>query len=398
MSDNRKAPLWELSDISAERQAVLEIADIDRQVAAVSKQIDTLLKKRESLTLSIAPGKGGRERRYVLFPPEDNELYVCLERQRRMAWGDEEIYYSEDINDYNSATPEVKRIVRGVLAIFLIGDGNVLQNILYKFLRECDSFEEQAVYIEQLHVETIHAQVYGKFALCYLRHEREVEKLLREVESTGAYMGKVNFMEKWMEGRESDRPRWQRKVAFAAVEGIFFPGPFAFIYWLSTQGTFSALCHSNELISPDEAEHRNVGALLANREITNLIRLGLLTRDGADAIIKEIIVDAYSCASAYVRWLLPAPVKDLTAEGVESFIMSVCDSLATELGASAIYNVENTLHFMDMLSTEQKANFYEKNVASYTKGTLENRINWKKQLGFEGSTDIHYRRPEDVDF
>lgn len=44
----------------------------------------------------------------------------------------------------------------------------------------------------------------------------------------------------------------ERLVAFAAVEGIFFSGSFASIYWLKKRGLMPGLTHSNELISRDE--------------------------------------------------------------------------------------------------------------------------------------------------
>lgn len=44
----------------------------------------------------------------------------------------------------------------------------------------------------------------------------------------------------------------ERLVAFAAVEGIFFSGSFASIYWLKKRGLMPGLTYSNELISRDE--------------------------------------------------------------------------------------------------------------------------------------------------
>lgn len=43
-------------------------------------------------------------------------------------------------------------------------------------------------------------------------------------------------------------------MAFAAVEGIFFSGSFASIYWLKKRGLMPGLTYSNELISRDEVK------------------------------------------------------------------------------------------------------------------------------------------------
>ena len=47
----------------------------------------------------------------------------------------------------------------------------------------------------------------------------------------------------------------ERVVAFAAVEGIFFSGSFAAIFWLKKRGKMPGLTFSNELISRDEVRH-----------------------------------------------------------------------------------------------------------------------------------------------
>lgn len=51
-------------------------------------------------------------------------------------------------------------------------------------------------------------------------------------------------------------PTGERVVAFAAVEGIFFSGSFASIFWLKKRGLMPGLTFSNELISRDEVRLR----------------------------------------------------------------------------------------------------------------------------------------------
>lgn len=46
-------------------------------------------------------------------------------------------------------------------------------------------------------------------------------------------------------------------VAFAAVEGIFFSGSFAAIFWVKKRGLMPGLTFSNELISRDEVRLRH---------------------------------------------------------------------------------------------------------------------------------------------
>lgn len=54
----------------------------------------------------------------------------------------------------------------------------------------------------------------------------------------------------------------ERIVAFAAVEGIFFSGSFASIFWLKKRGLMPGLTFSNELICRDEGLHTDFACLL----------------------------------------------------------------------------------------------------------------------------------------
>ena len=60
----------------------------------------------------------------------------------------------------------------------------------------------------------------------------------------------------------SDLSFSERLVAFAAVEGIFFSGSFASIFWLKKRGLMPGLTFSNELISRDEGMHTDFACLL----------------------------------------------------------------------------------------------------------------------------------------
>lgn len=74
----------------------------------------------------------------------------------------------------------------------------------------------------------------------------------------------------------------ERVIAFAAVEGIFFSGSFASIFWLKKRGLMPGLTFSNELISRDEGLHCDFACLLYTK----------LKRKPSPETIKAIITDA----------------------------------------------------------------------------------------------------------
>lgn len=61
---------------------------------------------------------------------------------------------------------------------------------------------------------------------------------------------KADWTIKWIQNK--DATFGERLIAFAAVEGIFFSGSFAAIFWLKKRGLMPGLTFSNELISRDE--------------------------------------------------------------------------------------------------------------------------------------------------
>ena len=69
---------------------------------------------------------------------------------------------------------------------------------------------------------------------------------------------KADWALRWINDKQSSYA--ERIIAFAAVEGIFFSGSFAAIFWLKKRGLMPGLTFSNELISRDEVR-RVVSAL-----------------------------------------------------------------------------------------------------------------------------------------
>lgn len=76
------------------------------------------------------------------------------------------------------------------------------------------------------------------------------EYLFNAIETMPCVKKKADWAMRWINDEESTYG--ERVVAFAAVEGIFFSGSFASIFWLKKRGVMPGLTFSNELISRDE--------------------------------------------------------------------------------------------------------------------------------------------------
>lgn len=154
----------------------------------------------------------------------------------------------------------------------------------------------------------------------------------------------------------------ERLVAFAAVEGIFFSGAFAAIFWLKKRGLMPGLTFSNELISRDEGLHTDFACLLFN----------LLENKLPVETVTKIITEAVTIEQEFLCEALPVALIGMNADLMRRYIEFVADRLLVALGCPKVYKVENPFDFMDLISLQGKTNFFEKRVGEYQKSGVMN--------------------------
>jgi ribonucleotide reductase beta subunit family protein with ferritin-like domain len=146
-------------------------------------------------------------------------------------------------------------------------------------------------------------------------------------------------------------------IAFAAVEGIFFSGSFAAIFWLKKRGLMPGLTFSNELISRDEGLHCDFACML----------FSLLENKPDQSRVLEIILEAVVIEQEFLTDALPVDLIGMNAGMMKTYIEFVADRLLLELGLPKHFKVVNPFDFMDMISLQGKTNFFEKKVGEYQK-------------------------------
>ena len=149
----------------------------------------------------------------------------------------------------------------------------------------------------------------------------------------------------------------ERLVAFAAVEGIFFSGSFAAIFWLKKRGLMPGLTFSNELISRDEGLHCDFACLLFN----------LLNNKIDEATVTNIIAEAVMIEQEFLTEALPVDLIGMNSKLMKKYIEFVADRLLVALGCKKFFFAENPFDFMDLISLQGKTNFFEKRVGEYQK-------------------------------
>lgn len=129
-----------------------------------------------------------------------------------------------------------------------------------RFSNEVQVAEARSFYGFQVMMENVHSETYSLLIDTYIRDPEEREYLFNAIETVPCVKLKADWALRWISDKHSTFA--ERLIAFAAVEGIFFSGSFAAIFWMKKRGLMPGLTFSNELISRDEGMHTDFACLL----------------------------------------------------------------------------------------------------------------------------------------
>lgn len=189
------------------------------------------------------------------------QVWHLYKKAQASFWTAEEINLSHDIVQWSERLNENERyFISRVLAFFVASDGVVNENLVERFSSEVQVAEVRCFYGFQIMMENVHSETYSLLIDTYIREPQEKQYLLNAMETIPCIKRKADWALRWISDKKSTFA--ERLVAFAAVEGIFFSGSFASIFWIKKRGLMPGLTYSNELISRDEGLHTDFACLL----------------------------------------------------------------------------------------------------------------------------------------
>ena len=297
------------------------------------------------------------DKRYVMFPIKDNDIWNMYKKAEDSFWRVEEVDLSKDLSDWNALHDNERYFISMILAFFAASDGIVLENLGLRFMTEVQIAEAKAFYGFQIAMENIHSIMYSQLIETYIKDPINKDKLFNALENFECIKKKANWAIKWINDDKSEFVT--RLVAFACVEGIFFSGAFCAIYWLKKRGLLPGLTFSNELISRDEALHTEFAILLYHKLENKL----------ENHKLEQIIKEAVEIEKEFICDALPCKLIGMNNKLMSQYIEFVADRLAIQFGIDKIYNASNPFDFMEMISIEGKTNFFEKRVGEYALAT-----------------------------
>lgn len=302
--------------------------------------------------------------RFVLFPIKYHEVWQMYKKAEASFWTAEEIDLSKDMHDWNNRMNDNERyFISRVLAFFAASDGIVNENLVENFSAEVQIPEAKCFYGFQIMMENIHSETYSLLIDTYIKDPKEADFLFNAIENIPCIKKKADWALRWIADEEALFA--ERLVAFAAVEGIFFSGSFASIFWLKKRGLMPGLTFSNELICRDEGLHTDFACLLFSH----------LQNRPDPSIVEKIITEAVVLEKEYFTDALPVSLLGMNVNLMCQYVEFVADRLLVALGNKKVYNVTNPFDFMENISLAGKTNFFEKRVSDYQKAGVMAKTN-----------------------
>lgn len=290
--------------------------------------------------------------RLCIYPIKHTHLFKLYKTHVAQFWTPEEMTLTSDKADFDRMAKDEQYFISMILAFFSQMDGVISENLSMRFSNEVQIPEARLFYGIQNFAEGIHNECYSILIDTFITNKEEKKKYLNSVNTFPVIKMKYDWANKWIQSNESFA---KRLVAFACIEGISFSGAFASIYYIKKRGLMAGLTFVNELISIDEALHTEFAVALYHKLEHPL------TQPEIHTIIKECV----DIEIEFVCEALPCRLIGMNQKTMGEYIMFVADRLALQLGCDKLYNTKNPFDFMELISVESKANFFEKKVSSY---------------------------------
>ena len=295
--------------------------------------------------------------RFTMYPIQYQGLWDLYQKQLSSFWKPQEIDFSKDYEDFVELSVDEQHYIKRVLAFFAASDGIVNFNLSKRFLQEIKIMEAITCYTYQMMIEGIHSETYSLMLDNLIKDPTEKDFLFQSIKTVESVKKLGDWAMHWI---DSDLSFAHRVVAFAVVEGIFFSGAFASIFWLKRYKSngrlfLQGLVKSNEFIARDEGMHVQFAC-----EIYKLLE----TKLSKEAVF-TIIDDGVKVANIFMKDALPIRLLGMNSDSMEQYIECVADRLLMDLGYKKMYNTPNPFVFMETIGMLGKSNFFESRPTDY---------------------------------
>ncbi|WP_417471987.1 ribonucleotide-diphosphate reductase subunit beta [Luteimonas mephitis] len=312
----------------------------------------------------------------TLRPMRYPQFYEMYRNAIRNTWTVEEVDFSLDTTDLKTRLgPAERHLIERLIAFFATGDSIVSNNLVLNLYQHINAPEARMYLSRQLYEEALHVQFYLTLLDTYLPDPNERARAFAATENIPSIRRKAEFCFKWIdsvqdlrriETREQRRQFLLNLVCFAGcIEGLFFFGAFAYVYYLRSRGLLHGLASGTNWVFRDESCHMAFAFEViraAREEEPDLVD------DAFKAQVVEMMTEAVDCEVAFAEDTLSGGVAGLSIKDMRQYLEYCADQRMAQLGMPKHFNARNPFPFMELQDVQELANFFERRVSAYQVG------------------------------
>ncbi len=290
-------------------------------------------------------------------------------------WTVEEVDLHSDLKDLSKLSPAERHLVSRLVAFFATGDTIVANNLVLNLYQHINAPEARLYLSRQLFEEAVHVQFYLNLLDTYVPDEQERFEAFAAVENIPSIRRKAEFCFRWidsidnlqrLETRDDRRAFLLNLICFAAcIEGLFFYGAFAYVYFLRSRGLLNGLASGTNWVFRDESMHMAFAF-----DVVGVVREeepDLFDEDMATQV-REMLAEAVECEAQFAEDLLGQGVPGMSIVDMRSYLEHVADRRLAQLGIEPLYGSKNPFAFMELQDVQELSNFFERRVSAYQVG------------------------------
>src|SRR5215472_5400805 len=290
-------------------------------------------------------------------------------------WTVEEVDLHSDLPDLARLSAAERHLVSRLVAFFATGDTIVANNLVLNLYQHVNSPEGRLYLSRQLFEEAVHVQFYLTLLDTYVPDEAERAAAFAAVENIPSIQRKAEFCFRWIDSihalRElrtaADRRLFLLNlICFAAcIEGLFFYGAFAYVYFLRSRGLLNGLASGTNWVFRDESMHMAFAF-----DVVDTVRAEepSLFDDELTGQVRQMLAEAVDCEVQFAEDLLGRGVPGMSLADMRAYLEHVADRRLVQLGMEPLYGSANPFAFMELQDVQELSNFFERRVSAYQVG------------------------------
>ena len=234
-------------------------------------------------------------------------------------WTVEEVDLHSDLADLARLSPAEQHLVGRLVAFFATGDTIVANNLVLNLYQHVNSPEGRLYLSRQLFEEAVHVQFYLNLLDTYVPDEHERFEAFAAVENIPSIARKAEFCFRWIDSifelrelrtRDDRRAFLLNLICFAAcIEGLFFYGAFAYVYFLRSRGLLHGLASGTNWVFRDESMHMAFAF-----DVVDTVRAEEpdLFDDEMERQVRDMLAEAVECEVQFAEDLLEQGVSGMS--------------------------------------------------------------------------------------